>query len=107
MPPTVFWPRPKVESAIIHIELDLQRRARIPDLHFFHGFVRAMFFHRRKFLRSVLVSATKTYLTKQQVDEVLVETGFGPDQRAEQLSVDEMLALCEAVRGRRSVVSDQ
>lgn len=107
MPPTVFWPRPKVESAILHIELDADRRARIPDLDFFHSFVRAMFFHRRKFLRSVLVSATKTYLTKQQVDEVLAETGFGPDQRAEQLSVDEMLKLCEAVRGKRLAASDQ
>ncbi len=105
MPPAVFWPRPKVESAILHIELDPQRRARIPDLAFFQSFTRAMFFHRRKFLRSVLVSATKTYFTKPQVDEVLVETGFGPDWRAEQLSVDEMLRLCAAVKDKRLAIS--
>jgi 16S rRNA (adenine1518-N6/adenine1519-N6)-dimethyltransferase len=100
MPPRVFWPRPKVESAIIHIELEPTRRAMIPDLKFFHRFVRAMFFHRRKFLRSVLISAMKTELTKPEVDDVLSETGFSGELRAEQLAVDEMFALSEAVRQR-------
>lgn len=100
MPPKVFWPRPKVESAIIHIELDRQRRENIPDRQFFHRFVRAMFFHRRKFLRSVLISATKKDLSKPEVDEILAATGFRGELRAEQLSVDEMFALSEAVRRR-------
>ncbi len=100
MPPKVFWPRPKVESAIIHIELDRQRRENIPDRQFFHRFVRAMFFHRRKFLRSVLISATKKELSKPEVDEILATTGFRGELRAEQLSVDEMFALSEAVRRR-------
>lgn len=100
MPPKVFWPRPKVESAIVHIELDQQRRENIPDRQFFHRFVRAMFFHRRKFLRSVLISATKKDLSKPEVDEILATTGFRGELRAEQLSVDEMFALSEAVRRR-------
>jgi 16S rRNA (adenine1518-N6/adenine1519-N6)-dimethyltransferase len=58
LPPTAFWPRPKVTSAIIHIRFDPDLRERIPDLRFFHDFTRAMFFHRRKFLRSQLLSAS-------------------------------------------------
>jgi 16S rRNA (adenine1518-N6/adenine1519-N6)-dimethyltransferase len=100
LPPSVFWPRPKVESAIIQIVLEPERRARIPDRAFFHSFVRSMFFHRRKFLRSVLASAFKKQLTKQQVDEVLGEMQFGPDQRAEQLSPGEMLRFSEVVRAK-------
>jgi 16S rRNA (adenine1518-N6/adenine1519-N6)-dimethyltransferase len=100
MPPSVFWPRPKVESAIVHIEVAPQLRERIPDLAFFHAFTRSLFFHRRKFLRSVLVSAFKKRLTKQQVDDVLRGLEYGPDQRAEQLSVDQVLQLCEAMRAR-------
>ncbi len=57
LPPTAFWPRPKVTSAIIHIRYDPALRERIPDLRFFHDFTRAMFFHRRKFLRSQVLSA--------------------------------------------------
>jgi 16S rRNA (adenine1518-N6/adenine1519-N6)-dimethyltransferase len=53
MPPAAFWPRPKVTSAIVHVVLDDALRGRIPDRRYFHDFIRAMFFHRRKFLRSV------------------------------------------------------
>jgi 16S rRNA (adenine1518-N6/adenine1519-N6)-dimethyltransferase len=98
LPPTVFWPRPKVDSAIVQIIPDAEKRARIPDLAFFHSFVRAMFFHRRKFLRSVLLSAMKDRLSKPEADAILAAQQLGPDARAEQLDVDRMLALCEAVR---------
>jgi len=98
LPPTVFWPRPKVTSAIIRITLDDQLRARIPNRQFFHGFVRAMFFHRRKFLRSELVSAFKKRLDKPQVDAILDEIGIEGTARAEELDVATMLTLCEAVR---------
>lgn len=102
MPPTVFWPRPKVTSAIIHVVLDDALRARIPDREFFHGFIRAMFFHRRKFLRSELFSAFKNRLTKPEVDEILDRLGLDPTTRAEQLGVDAMLALAELVRAEVS-----
>jgi len=40
LPPSVFWPRPQVTSAIVHIEIDPALRGRIGDLQFFHDFVR-------------------------------------------------------------------
>ena len=100
LPPSVFWPRPKVESAIVRLELDEALRARIPDRLVFHDFVRSVFLHRRKFLRGVLVSAYKDRLSKPQVDEVIQKLGFAEDQRAEQLDVEQMLALCAAVQKR-------
>ena len=98
MPPTVFWPRPKVTSAIVHVELDDDLRGRIADRKFFHGFVRSMFFHRRKFLRSELASAFKKRLTKPQADQILDRVGLEHTIRAEQLDVATMLALAEVVR---------
>ena len=98
LPPSVFWPRPKVYSAIVHIEIDRRRREQIHDLKFFHNFVRSMFFHRRKFLRSVLISAVKDKLEKPDVDRILDEIGLDPMLRAEQLDVETMLRLSEAVR---------
>jgi 16S rRNA (adenine1518-N6/adenine1519-N6)-dimethyltransferase len=100
LPPSVFWPRPKVESAIVRIELDEAQRSRIPDRAAFHEFVRSLFLHRRKLLRGVLASAYKERLTKPQIDEMLADLGFVPDQRAEQLDVEEMLVLHAAVRAR-------
>ena len=98
MPPAVFWPRPKVSSAIVHIALDETLLARIPDREFFHQFIRAMFLHRRKFLRSELLIAAKDRLDKPHVDRILGQLGLDPQTRAEQLDVARMLALCEAVR---------
>lgn len=100
MPPTVFWPRPKVDSAIVQIVVEPQRRAQIPDLEFFHSFVRSMFFHRRKFLRSELLSAMKYRLDKPAIDAVMTALQLGPQTRAEELTVESMLSLCEAIRAQ-------
>ena len=100
MPPSAFWPRPKVHSAILQIEPDVERRKSISDVHAFHAFVRAMFFHRRKFLRRVLLSAYKQRLSKHDIDAILYEMDLGPDRRAEQLSVDRMQALFETVQSK-------
>jgi len=110
MPPSVFWPRPKVSSAIVQVVLDDALRARIPDRQFFHEFVRGLFTHRRKFLRSQVLCAAgavaehkaatagRAALDKPGVDRVLAATGLDGQQRAEQLGVDSLLALAEAVR---------
>lgn len=98
MSPKVFWPRPKVESAIVHLVHSTEKRAAIPDLGFFHAFVRAMFFHRRKFMRSVAISAFKGQLDKDQVDEVLQAMNFGPDTRTEQLPIERIQDMCENFR---------
>jgi 16S rRNA (adenine1518-N6/adenine1519-N6)-dimethyltransferase len=98
LPPSVFWPMPKVTSAIIRITIDPERRARIPNLKYFHQFVKVIFIHRRKFLRANVVPAMKRHLTKEQVDVILDEMGFAADTRTEQLDVDTLLALSEKVR---------
>jgi len=98
LPPEAFWPRPKVSSAIIQLTLDDALRRRIPDRKFFHTFVRSMFFHRRKFVRSELLSAFKGRLGKPETDRILAGMQIDAYARAEQLDVVTMLALCEAVR---------
>ena len=98
LPPSVFWPRPNVDSAIIRIIPNAAKRARIVDLEFFHTRLRAMFLHRRKFLRSQVISAMQELLTKEQVDAVLAQENLEPNLRAEQLTVERMIALLEACR---------
>ncbi len=98
LPPEAFWPRPKVSSAFIQLTLDDERRGRIPDRKFFHDFLRAIFLHRRKFLRSQLLNAAKGKLDKPQVDAILDELDLPASIRAERLDVETMLALCAAVR---------
>jgi 16S rRNA (adenine1518-N6/adenine1519-N6)-dimethyltransferase len=98
--PQVFWPRPKVHSAIIHILPNPAKRAAVGDLAFFHDFVRALFLHRRKFLRGVLASMYRDALSKAAIDEILAPFGFPTDARAEQLDVKTLLALAKVMQQR-------
>ncbi|TWT50384.1 Ribosomal RNA adenine dimethylase [Rubripirellula amarantea] len=98
LPPTVFWPRPKVHSAIVKLTHVPERRSKFVDIKYFHEMVRALFFHRRKYLRSVVVSAMKGRMEKAEVDEVLSALGHGEQARAEELSIGEIQDLIEALR---------
>ncbi|MCY3009444.1 MAG: 16S rRNA (adenine(1518)-N(6)/adenine(1519)-N(6))-dimethyltransferase RsmA [Planctomycetota bacterium] len=107
LPPSVFWPRPKVFSSIIRIIPNAEKRARISDVEYFHTTLRALFFHRRKFLRSQLATATQDYLSKPQVDTILNELGLSESLRAEQLTVEQIIELLEATRVMSKKANDQ
>jgi 16S rRNA (adenine1518-N6/adenine1519-N6)-dimethyltransferase len=98
MPPSVFWPAPKVSSAILRIVVDPERRSQIADLQFFHQITKALFLHRRKFLRANVVAAMKRYLNKEQVDALLDDMGFATDTRTEQLDVPTLIKLADKIR---------
>lgn len=98
LPPSVFWPRPKVDSAILRIRPREEKRNRIQDLSFFHTKLRALFFHRRKFLRSQLATAVQEELDKTEVDAILEGLRLAPNLRAEQLTVEQIIDLLEACR---------
>jgi 16S rRNA (adenine1518-N6/adenine1519-N6)-dimethyltransferase len=95
--PTVFWPRPQVDSAIIHLEYDPELKARLDDPHAFHDFVRQLFLYRRKHLRGVLVNVFKGQLDKPAIDAILAELGWPTTTRAEELSVESLIELQRAV----------
>ena len=59
-----------------------------------------MFFHRRKFLRSVMLSAYKGQLDKPAVDQIMEQHQMAHDVRTEQLGIETMLELCDTVRAR-------
>jgi len=98
LPPKVFWPRPNVHSAIVRLDAVPAWREQFVDLDYFHKMVRALFFHRRKFLRSVVISAMKDRLSKTQIDELLASLGHDEKARTEELSVVEIQRLVETIR---------
>jgi 16S rRNA (adenine1518-N6/adenine1519-N6)-dimethyltransferase len=98
LPPSVFWPTPKVSSAIIRLTVDPDKRSAIGDLSYFHQITKALFLHRRKFLRANLLAAMKQHLDKDQVDAILSEMGFAQDTRTEQLDVTTLINLADRIR---------
>jgi 16S rRNA (adenine1518-N6/adenine1519-N6)-dimethyltransferase len=102
--PKVFWPRPKVDSAIIKIIPSKEKRSEIPDLKWFQYVVRDLFTLRRKNLRGVLYSRWRKHWTgKPDVDAFLEELGLVGEVRAEAMNGPELLALAEALKTRLGV----
>ena len=96
LPPSVFWPRPKVDSAIVRLDLEPDRRARITDLERFHAFVRNVFCHRRKVLRGVLIrlaGGKQQAAAVEAVDAVDAALGLDATIRAEDISPDRFVDL--------------
>jgi 16S rRNA (adenine1518-N6/adenine1519-N6)-dimethyltransferase len=98
--PGVFWPRPKVDSAVIALVPEAGKRAAIGDLPWFHSVVRRIFLHRRKNLRRVLYSLWRDRWTRPEVDALLDEIGLTGLVRAEAMDVEEHIALAAALRRR-------
>ena len=94
-----------MQSAIIHVVPIHEKRARISNLGFFHRFIRGLFLHRRKFLRGVMATILKEELSKADVDEILAAFKFSADVRAEQLPVESMIELANAVGKRCQAAS--
>lgn len=99
LPPSVFWPRPKVESAVVMIRPDPARRAGV-DVSSFHKIARQVFLHRRKSLRHVLAAMWSDRWTKAEVDAWLGSLGLQGQTRAEALNVDQFRMLAEALKHR-------
>ncbi len=100
--PSVFWPRPKVESAIVLIRPNPAKRARVGDVRGFRHFLRDLYVHRRKNLRGALIGWPDGRRPKDEVDRKLAELGIDGTTRAEALSLDDHLRLC-ADFGERDV----
>ena len=91
--PAVFWPRPGVDSAVVRIDPDPERRARIIHRGFFHDFIRRLFQQRRKRLRAVLAGMYAPELDKPAIDALLAAQGLPETARAEDLPVETLVQL--------------
>lgn len=96
LPADVFWPKPKVESAMIRIDPDPERRRAIRDRAFLHEFLRGVFQQRRKLLRNVLVAVYRNDLDRAQIDEILDSQNLAERTRAEDLAPPVLVELANA-----------
>jgi 16S rRNA (adenine1518-N6/adenine1519-N6)-dimethyltransferase len=94
LPASVFWPRPKVDSAIMMIRPDARKRAQVGDPMRFRRFLRDLYVHRRKNLRGALIALPNQSHEKAEVDRKLTHLGIDGAIRAETLRTDQHLQLC-------------
>jgi len=91
VPPTVFRPRPRVDSALVAFT-----RTPAPVLTDVRPIVEAAFAHRRKMLANSVALAGLA--PRARVEEALAAIGRPAKSRAEELEPSEFVALAEALR---------
>jgi 16S rRNA (adenine1518-N6/adenine1519-N6)-dimethyltransferase len=87
VPAGAFYPRPRVDSAIVRVEVDNPSPLPEVDSRRFFEIVRAGFSVRRKQLHNALASGLK--MNGAQVSSRLLRAGIDPRRRAETLSLED------------------
>ncbi|MCJ7434678.1 MAG: 16S rRNA (adenine(1518)-N(6)/adenine(1519)-N(6))-dimethyltransferase RsmA [Anaerolineales bacterium] len=92
IPAEAFYPAPKVDSAILR--LDIYKAPLIPheQLAIFFKLIKAGFSQKRKTLRNSLSGGL--HIPTTEAESMLKQTGIDPQRRAETLSIPEWQTLC-------------
>ena len=98
IPAGAFHPRPKVDSAVVR--LDIHAQPIVPDVDptWFFTVVRAGFSQKRKQLLNSLSAGMGT--PKDAIEAALHTAGIDPKRRAQTLSLEEWGNLCRGLSGR-------
>lgn len=98
--PEAFFPKPKVRSMVLKIELHEQPLVSAEEMPVFRDLVRAAFGRRRKTLENNLAAWLKW--PRSDIERLLRGQAIEPRRRGETLSVDEFIRLGRAVKSSQA-----
>lgn len=95
--PSSFYPRPKVESAVVRFDFLQKPRVEIENEPIFRKVVKASFGHRRKTLKNALKNAAFFSVKGEEIEVNLRNVGIDPRRRGETLTLQEFADLSTAI----------
>jgi 16S rRNA (adenine1518-N6/adenine1519-N6)-dimethyltransferase len=102
--PEAFFPRPKVRSTVLKIELFPEPLVTASEIPILRGLVRAAFGQRRKTLGNALTAWLKS--DGSEIETLLQSQGIDPRRRGETLSIDEFIKLARAAQSQSALAAD-
>ena len=102
--PEAFFPRPKVRSTVLKIELFPEPLVTASEIPILRGLVRAAFGQRRKTLGNALTAWLKS--DGSAIETLLQSQGIDPRRRGETLSIDEFIKLARAAQRQSALAAD-
>jgi 16S rRNA (adenine1518-N6/adenine1519-N6)-dimethyltransferase len=96
IPKGAFRPVPKVDSAVIHIEILDRPRAIVANEKLFFAIIKTAFAQRRKMLSNSLKSIS------QDIKGILISAGIKPTRRAETLSLEEFAKITDLAVNKKA-----
>lgn len=97
VPNTVFMPRPKVDSAIV--KLDVKEKIIDIDEELFFDLIKGSFFTRRKTIANSLSNYKFKNMKKREIVDLLKRSDIDPGIRAEDLSIDDFIRIIKELNG--------
>lgn len=94
----VFWPAPKVHSAMVEYVRDEKKISKINDMAIFRAIVSLFLGHRRKTLRACTKLADERLGNVGNWAEIFETAGIDSQLRAEKLSPEEFVLLANSVK---------
>ena len=94
VPPSAFYPPPKVRSAVVRISVSPRLRADVDDVDAFFRVVRAGFSTKRKQIRNALANGLR--IDAKAATELLAAARIDATLRAQNLALDQWAALARA-----------
>ena len=91
-----FVPAPKVDSAVIRIEVDKVRKYSVKDERTMGRVIRGAFAQRRKTLVNSLATEF-SFLSKEELTEAVVSCGYRADIRGEKLDIPDFAILADKI----------
>lgn len=98
VPPNCFMPRPKVGSAVIRLTRHEKPPVEIEDEKLMFRIIRASFNQRRKTLANGLNNAPDIPLSKEQIQECILDLGLPLTIRGEALSLEQFAQLSNRIK---------
>lgn len=90
-----FYPAPKVDSAVVRIDLDANPRVEVKSVDTFFSVVKAGFSQKRKQIHNSLVGGLGK--PREEIDRLLQAGNIDPKRRAETLTLEEWAGLANLV----------
>ncbi|MCT4613152.1 MAG: 16S rRNA (adenine(1518)-N(6)/adenine(1519)-N(6))-dimethyltransferase RsmA [Clostridia bacterium] len=97
VPPNCFMPRPNVDSAVINLKVNKNKNIKVLDEKTFFKTVKAGFTQRRKTLMNSIKNSGLFAMTKEEILEVIVESGFDERIRGEKLNLEDFGRLSDSI----------
>lgn len=98
VPNTSFIPAPNVTSAVVKLEINLDKAKEIEDEESFKRLVKAAFSARRKKVINSVMNANVFSVTKEELTSYIVSLGFNENVRAEEIPTEKYIELANMLK---------
>lgn len=92
-----FVPKPDVTSTVLRFDKNIEQKVKVKDKQLFFKLVKSAFAQRRKKVSNSVANTLNMGITKENIENILLELGLDILIRAERLTIEDFAKLADAI----------